>query len=71
MLSLFDTTLEEWADYISFLNKLLKVRYAITQARGCRKAHSNPFCSGASSSTFDYYNNTFKGHGCETTGAVS
>lgn len=25
-LSLFDTALEEWADYISFLNRLLKVR---------------------------------------------
>jgi len=25
-LSLFDTTLQEWADYISFLNRLLKVR---------------------------------------------
>lgn len=25
-LSLFETALEEWADYISFLNKLLKVR---------------------------------------------
>lgn len=25
-LSLFDTALDEWADYISFLNKLLKVR---------------------------------------------
>jgi hypothetical protein len=24
-LSLFDTTLQEWADYISFLNRLLKV----------------------------------------------
>ena len=24
-LSLFETALEEWADYISFLNKLLKV----------------------------------------------
>jgi hypothetical protein len=27
-LSLFDTTLQEWADYISFLNRLLKVRSA-------------------------------------------
>lgn len=26
-LSLFDTTLQEWADYISFLNRLLKVGY--------------------------------------------
>ena len=25
-LSLFDTALQEWADYISFLNRLLKVR---------------------------------------------
>jgi hypothetical protein len=25
-ISLFDTALEEWADYISFLNRLLKVR---------------------------------------------
>ena len=25
-LSLFETALEEWADYISFLNRLLKVR---------------------------------------------
>jgi hypothetical protein len=25
-LSLFDTTLQEWADYISFLSRLLKVR---------------------------------------------
>lgn len=25
-LALFDTTLQEWADYISFLNRLLKVR---------------------------------------------
>jgi hypothetical protein len=25
-LLLFDTTLQEWADYISFLNRLLKVR---------------------------------------------
>lgn len=25
-LSLFETTLQEWADYISFLNRLLKVR---------------------------------------------
>jgi hypothetical protein len=27
-LSLFETALEEWADYISFLNKLLKVCFA-------------------------------------------
>lgn len=26
-LLLFETALEEWADYISFLNRLLKVRY--------------------------------------------
>lgn len=25
-LALFETTLQEWADYISFLNRLLKVR---------------------------------------------
>lgn len=25
-LSLFETALQEWADYISFLNRLLKVR---------------------------------------------
>ena len=25
-LSLFETQLQEWADYISFLNRLLKVR---------------------------------------------
>lgn len=25
-LGLFETTLQEWADYISFLNRLLKVR---------------------------------------------
>lgn len=29
-LSLFETALEEWADYISFLNKLLKVCFAPT-----------------------------------------
>lgn len=29
VLALFDTTLEEWADYISFLNKLLKVRWSL------------------------------------------
>lgn len=28
VLSLFETALEEWADYISFLNKLLKVCFA-------------------------------------------
>lgn len=27
-LLLFETALEEWADYISFLNRLLKVRYS-------------------------------------------
>lgn len=27
-LSLFDTALDEWADYISFLNRLLKVSAA-------------------------------------------
>jgi hypothetical protein len=27
-LSLFDTALQEWADYISFLNRLLKVHEA-------------------------------------------
>lgn len=27
-LALFETTLQEWADYISFLNRLLKVRTA-------------------------------------------
>ena len=26
-LLLFETALEEWADYISFLNRLLKVRH--------------------------------------------
>ena len=26
-LSLFDTTLQEWADYISFLGRLLKVTF--------------------------------------------
>jgi len=26
-LSLFDTALQEWADYISFLSRLLKVRH--------------------------------------------
>jgi hypothetical protein len=26
-LSLFDTALQEWADYISFLNRLLKVGF--------------------------------------------
>lgn len=25
-MSLFETALEEWADYISFLNRVLKVR---------------------------------------------
>jgi protein dopey len=28
-LTLFDTALEEWADYISFLNRLLKVRNVV------------------------------------------
>lgn len=32
-LSLFETALEEWADYISFLNRLLKVGYATNNAR--------------------------------------
>ena len=29
-LALFDSTLQEWADYISFLGRLLKVRYLRT-----------------------------------------
>lgn len=29
-LSLFETTLQEWADYISFLSRLLKVSIAIS-----------------------------------------
>ena len=28
-LSLFDTALQEWADYISFLNRLLKVGHPV------------------------------------------
>lgn len=32
-LSLFDTALQEWADYISFLSRLLKVRCIICQGR--------------------------------------
>lgn len=28
-LSLFDTTLQEWADYISFLGRLLKVEHSL------------------------------------------
>lgn len=29
VLSLFDTTVEEWADYISFLGRLLKVSFSV------------------------------------------
>lgn len=29
-LSLFDNALQEWADYISFLSRLLKVRVTVT-----------------------------------------
>lgn len=34
-LSLFDTALQEWADYISFLGRLLKV-YVMNRFRGSR-----------------------------------
>ena len=39
-LSLFDTALQEWADYIAFLGRLLKVIYLLTGERILPKSTS-------------------------------